>query len=222
MEETMKVAVALLTYNRLHLLLRTVASMDTHSGVPGGMSASRVVVDGGSQDPRQRAWVAAQPHHYQYPERVSVGASMGKAIELALVTFQPDIVVFSADDYYYRADWLDTLRRFWQAAPVDIALASLNWEPSYAWNAVEADQIIGGVRTLIRASIPGSSWSFRAEDWRMIGPIANKTGGEDLEICGRLRANGFRLAALDLTDHIGERESAWGNQSWTVAKPLEV
>jgi hypothetical protein len=54
----------------------------------------------------------------------------------------------------------------------------------------------------------------------MIGPIADKTGGEDHEVNQKLRANGFRLAALDLTDHIGERESAWGNQSWTVAKPL--
>lgn len=213
----MNLAVAVLTYNRLHLLRRTLASMDGGAVHP----FDRVVVDGGSQDPRQRAFVAEQAHFYQFPEKVTVGASMNKAIELAL-GFGPEIVVFSADDYFYKVGWQSVLMRFWWAAPADIALATLNWEPSYAWNAVEADQMIGGVRALIRASAPGSSWSFRAADWRTIGPVADRTGGEDLEVCARLRANGYRLAALDLTEHIGERESAWGNQSWTVAQPLEL
>ena len=218
MEATiMKLAVAVLTYNRLPMLQRTLASMDAGAVHP----FDRVVVDGGSADPAQRAFVAEQPHFYQFPERVTVGASMNKAIELALA-FGPEIVVFSADDYFYKVGWQSVLARFWRAAPADIALATLNWEPTYPWNTVEADEIIGGVRTLIRASVPGSSWSFRAADWPMIGPIADKTGGEDHEVNQKLRAAGRRLAALNLTEHIGERESAWGNQSWTIAKPLVV
>jgi len=45
--------------------------------------------------------------------------------------------------------------------------------------------------------------------------------GEDAEILERLQAQGFKLGALDLAVHIGERQSAWGNQSWTIARPLD-
>jgi hypothetical protein len=59
--------------------------------------------------------------------------------------------------------------------------------------------------------------------WRQIvGPLADQTGGEDLAVCRDLQARGYKLAALDLTDHIGERESAWGNRSWERAQPLRV
>lgn len=214
MGEIMTVAVGVLTFNRFQLLRRTLESIE-YAGYPFDLE----LVDGGSADPAQRAFVSGCGGVcLSIP---TVGESMNVVIGRCL-EHSPDVVVFSADDYEYRPGWLRRLMAFWSAAPADVALASLNWEPSYAWNTVEVDQIIGGERALIRATVPGSSWSFRADDWRMIGPIANKTGGEDLEVCARLRANGFRLAALDLTDHTGERESAWGNQSWTVAKPLEV
>ena len=72
-------------------------------------------------------------------------------------------------------------------------------------------------------SLPGSSWSFPARHWRQIvGPLEDRTGGEDLAVCQGLLATGYRLAALDLTEHIGERESAWGNRSWERAQPLRV
>jgi len=129
--------------------------------------------------------------------------------------------VFSADDYKYKPGWAARLLAFWQAAPSWVGLASLNWEPVYPWNAVLDDLTIGGERTLLRATVPGSSWSFRASAWRNIfGPLADQTGGEDLTVCRDLQAKGYKLAALDLTEHIGERESAWGNQSWQRAEPL--
>lgn len=212
----MKVAVAVLTFNRLGLLRRTLASLDAGAE---GMAFDQVVVDGGSSDQDQRDYVSTLPHYYQFANQVTVGASMSKAIELAL-RFGPDIVVFTADDYDFRSDWLSRLVSFWQAAPAEVALCCLNWEPSYPWNAVEQDLVIGGQRALIRASVPGSSWSFRAADWPAIGPIADKTGGEDHEVNQRLRAAGRWLAALDLTLHTGERVSAWGNQSWKIARPL--
>jgi len=55
----------------------------------------------------------------------------------------------------------------------------------------------------------------------MIGPISEKTGGEDLEICARLRASGGLLCALDLAEHIGEKRSSWGNRSYLFAQPLD-
>jgi hypothetical protein len=81
---------------------------------------------------------------------------------------------------------------------------------------------VGGQQVLIRKTLPGSSWSFRAGDWHMIGPIEATTGGEDMKVARKLHEHGRRLAALDLTIHTGEMESAWGNQSWRQAEPLEI
>ena len=110
---------------------------------------------------------------------------------------------------------------FWQAAPAWIGLASLNWEPVYPWNTVLEDTRIGGERALIRATVPGSSWSFPRKHWRaLFGPVEDRTGGEDLTVCRDLQARGYKLAAIDLTDHIGELHSAWGYRSYERAEPL--
>lgn len=217
--EVISVCTAVLTFNRIHLLRRTLASMDAAPGFP----FQRAVVDGGSSDEQQRTFVAAhQPYAYVYDQKVSVGRSMNTAIDMAVAT-GANLIVFSADDYEYRPNWLARLVRFWQAAPKDIGIATLNWEPAYSWNTVEDDVVIGLERTLIRATVPGSSWSFRADSWRsLFGPIQDRTGGEDMSVCTALRAAGYRLAALDLTDHIGEKESAWGNRSWERAEPLRL
>ena len=212
------VCVAVLTFNRFHLLRQTLASMDAAPGY----AFRRVLVDGGSSDDQQRAWVAHQPDSYVFEGKVSVGHSMNTAIDLAVGT-GAGLIVFSADDYEYRPGWLARLVNFWQAAPADVGLAALNWEPDYPWNTVLEEVVIGGERTLMRATLPGSSWSFPVPYWRQIvGPLEDRTGGEDLAVCRSLLAGGYRLAALDLTEHIGERESAWGNKSWERAQPLRV
>lgn len=212
------ICVAVLTFNRFHLLRETLASMDADPGYP----FRRVLVDGGSSDDQQRAWVAHQADSFVFENKVSVGHSMNTAIDLAVGT-GADVIVFSADDYRYRPGWAARLVAFWQAAPSWVGLASLNWEPVYPWNTVLEDTRIGGERALIRATVPGSSWSFPGKHWRsLFGPVEDRTGGEDLTVCRDLQARGYKLAALDLTEHIGERESAWGNRSWERAEPLKL
>ncbi len=214
MGQPVTVAVGVLTFNRFDLLKRTIESLERTE-----QAFWRVLVDGGSSDPAQRRYV--EEHHGECLQIPTVGESMNIVIERCLRR-KPNIVVFSADDYEYKPGWLARLLAFWYAAPLEIVLASLNWEPDYPWNVVEDVYRIGGEMALLRTTIPGSSWSFRARDWPLIGPITAKTGGEDLEVCQRLRANGYQLAALNLTEHIGEQHSAWGNRSWTIAKPLRI
>jgi glycosyltransferase involved in cell wall biosynthesis len=213
----MKVIVAVMTFNRLHLLKRTLASMDADPGHP----FERIVVDGGSADIEQRWFVAQQQRFYQFPVPVTVGASMNYGINAALDA-GADLIVCTADDYDFVPGWLARLAAYWQVAPPEVAIASLNWEPMYPWNTITERQNVGGERVLIRATVPGSSWSFRRDDWPAIGPVADQTGGEDLAVCHKMHEHGRLLAALNLTAHTGERESAWGNQSWQWAKPLEA
>jgi hypothetical protein len=148
-----------------------------------------------------------------------VGHGMNLAITAALA-YDPDIVLFTADDYEYKPDWQERLLAFWSEAPEDVKLVTCNLEPEYTWNTVLGTVDAGGQRALVRASVPGSNWSFRARDWPLIGPVREITGGEDLEVCAWLQRDGYRLCALDLTEHIGEQQSAWGNQSWRIARPL--
>ena len=212
----MRVTVAVLAFNRLHLLKRTLASMDADPGAP----FARVLVDGGSHDVELRAFVAERGGLLLGPPSATVAHNTNVAIGLALET-DPDLVVFSADDMEYKPRWLERLLSFWRAVPDSIPLASLNWEPLYPWNVVQKNVMIGGERTLIRPGIPGSSLSFRAEDWAFIGPMRGREPGtEDKDLCKRMAAMGYKLAALDLADHIGERESTWGNMAWTHAQPL--
>lgn len=218
-------AVALLTFNRFHLCKETYDSI-----VPWlPKVSSMVVVDGGSSLEEQRMWVLNRPNGVLLDTVGTVGKAQTIAIDLAIDAFKmehgghlPDVVVFSADDYVYHQNWVSRLMQFWVAASPQVGLATLNWEPQYPWNTVLRAATVGHQQALFRASVPGSSWSFRGTSWRtLFGPLEDKTGGEDLTVCNQLMAAGFELAALDLSIHAGERESAWGNQSWKRAVPLE-
>jgi glycosyltransferase involved in cell wall biosynthesis len=207
------VAVALLTYNRRVLFERTLASIGL-----GGYPHTLHIVDNGSTD-GTAARVADLGGHVNTGSNHTVGHGMNRAIGLALAE-QPDLVVFTADDYEYGAGWLLRLVNFWRAAPPTVGLVCGNWEPEYSWNTVEGVLHLGGEQALVRATLPGSNWSFRAADWPLIGPLAETTGGEDLAVCQRLRGMGRLLVALDLCAHIGEQQSAWGNESYKQARPL--
>ena len=145
---------------------------------------------------------------------------MELAISAAL-SHDPDIVVFSADDLAYHAGWMDALAAFWDAAPDDIVLATLFLEGQFGWNTVTDALAIGPERVLIRESIPGASLSFRARDRSKILPLERIMPGEDLALCRKLRAQSYRLAALDLAEHAGREVSAWQNMSWTYEQPLD-
>ena len=206
----MKVSICILTYNRFDLLLRT---LDSLSGIP------LTLVDNGSTDGTAefvRRWGGI----CNTDGNRTAGHGMNIAIGAAL-KHDPDIVLFSADDYEYKPGWYDKFVSFWTYAPDEIALASCHLEDCWSWNEIDGMGHSDGVPFVTRASVPGSNWSFRAKDAGLILPIAETTGGEDLAVCRRLRENGHKMAALDLVTHIGEQQSAWGNESWRYAKPID-
>ena len=218
--QPLKVAVALLTYNRPIYLDRTLMSLFGAEG-----EYSLFVFDNGSTDDTRRILTewnelgAFTGMQFNDTQIHTAGFGMNRAIEMAL-TVEPDIILFSADDYRYKPYWFSHFVEFWQHAPEDVKLASLNIEPVYPWNEITAKVEYGGQRAILRTTVGGSNWSFRASDVDLIYPIREITGGEDLEICRRLTGNGHKIAALNLTDHIWEKNSCWGNRSWEYAQPL--
>jgi glycosyltransferase involved in cell wall biosynthesis len=211
--QPLTVAIAMLTYNRQRMMRATLASLD-HAGGSFWFD----IVDNGSTDGSADT-VLDMDGYCNATDNHTTGFGMNLAIGLALAR-NPDIVLFTADDYAYQPEFLQRLVSFWNAASDQIVLASCHMENVWSWNTIRGKAIVGGVPCLIRDSLPGSNWSFRARDWGLIGPISEQTGGEDLAICKRLTGQGKLLAALNLVDHIGEETSAWGNQSWRYAKPL--
>lgn len=137
---------------------------------------------------------------------------MQRCIELAL-SHEPDIVVFSADDITYHPGWHERLIDFWQHAPDDIKLVSLFIEEGWPWNTVREARDVGSERVLIRDSCPGASWSFRASDAHLVLPIPQQSPGEDHLVNQRIKDAGYVLGQLDLAEHSGARQSAWGNKS---------
>lgn len=212
----LRLAIALLTWNRKALFECTYNSLRR----PAIWPFTWHIVDQGSTDGTAEL-VKTYGGLINQDGNRTIGHGMNLVIGAALQT-KPDIVLFTADDYEYKTRALNRLMAFWQNAPTDVAIVSCNLEPDYPWNQPQGVIEAGGQRALIRATVPGSNWSFRATDWPIIGPIREATGdGEDLEVCHRLTAAGYKLCALDLCNHIGEHLSTWGNRSWQNALPLD-
>lgn len=213
----MRIAAAMLTWN-MHATGRADMFATTYDSlVAGGPDAFTLVTNGstdGTQDDVRRLGGIVDDTRSEIWYGVSV------ALHWALRQ-GCEIVLFSADDIRYLPDWRERLLSFWSDAPESLKLASLFLEPEWDWNRPYAAADIGGERVLLRESAPGASWTFRARDWRHIGPVPMRSPGEDLLVCQRLRAAGCDIAQLELAEHIGEAASAWGNQSHLSARPLD-
>lgn len=214
----MSIAVAIQTYNmhktgRAEMFERTYDSLAL--GKPDALNVvTNGSTDGTSDDVRRLGGLV-----WDKPSAMWFG--MSQAINWALKQ-GCEYVLFSADDIEYAPGWKERLLAFWESAPGSVMLASTFWEPSWPWNAVYHADEIAGERVLFRESIPGCCWSFRARDWRNIGPIPTQSPGEDLAICQRLRRGGYDLAQLEISEHLGFEVSAWGNQSHLSAQPLDL
>lgn len=152
----------------------------------------------------------------------TVGHGMQKAIELAIHDFHPDVVVLSNDDVEWQPDAFERIAAFWRDAPERIIICGGYIEPEYPWSKVLARRTIGGQPTLIRATVPGHSWTFRARDWPTIGPVPQEQLEVcDLPVCKRLRVAGRQLAQIDVCTHIGGDLSVWGNaaHNWDYPTP---
>lgn len=211
--DSQRLAVAVLTYNRKDMLVKTLTSLYSDE------AAEIFVFDNGSLDGSAEL-VKSIDGKVNTGANHTTGHGMNRVIDMALEV-NPDIILFSADDFVYCEGYAAKILEFWKHAPEDIKLASCYLEPVWPWNEVLETGDAGSAHYAIRTTIPGSNWMFRVKDKDLILPISEKTGGEDIEICHRLTSQGYRLAALDLVDHIGERDSAWGNQSWKYAVEID-
>lgn len=129
-----------------------------------------------------------------------------------------DILFVTADDILYKPGIASALENWWLSAPHDIAITSWIMEPEYTWNFFRAYKEYAGIRGLSRASVPGCSWSFRREDWQT---ITKRPLFEDIGTCNDFISRRRHVVQIDWGDHVGEKQSAWGNESWKRAIPFD-
>lgn len=214
----MKIGVGVLTWNhratgREQMFYDTLLSLTN-----GGLPVDVVVVTNGSTDGTQDTVRRLGGIVDDTDSRIWYG--MQRAIE-TVIERGADVVLFTADDIVYADGWATRLAAFWQDAPDEVKLCSLILEPMYPWNTIRGTLDAGGLRAILRDSVGGCSWSFRASDWPTIGPLPQVMPGEDLAVCQKLISQGYYLAAVELGEHVGETQSAWGNQSHLYAQPLD-
>lgn len=135
-----------------------------------------------------------------------------ESFELCL-RYGVDLVVLSDDDVEWQSDAEERLRDFWggDGLPSDLALLGGLWEPEWAWNKPLGVVESGGLRALVRESVPAAAWSFLWNRRDRIFPLDEVPSGEDVSACERARARGFRVAAMDLARHLGRGYSTVGN-----------
>ena len=214
----MKIGVGVLTWNHRKTGREQMFYDALLSLTNGGQAVDVVVVTNGStdgtQDTVRRLGGIVDDANGQ------IWYGMTRAIE-AVIARGADIVLFTADDITYRPGWADKLAAFWADAPDEVKLCSLILEPDYPWNTIRGTLDAGDLRAILRDSIGGCSWSFRAADWPIIGPLPQVMPGEDIAVCQKLVGQGYYLAQVELADHVGEKVSAWLNESWKIARPVD-
>lgn len=204
------IAATILTHNlyaneRVDLFERTYASL----AVEG---VTVIPVDNGSTDTTAE-WMAQLGGYCYRGSNTTCARGTNISARVALGT-GADICVLSDDDMEWSEDWTEWLQDFWKGAPDDVILAGCHLEPEFSWNAITDRVSWRGVRALIRESTGAASWSFRARDWPLIGPIPDRIQGYgDVPACERIRARGYRIAQLDLATHLGQGRSSWGNRT---------
>lgn len=204
----MRVVACVLTFNptrhdRLALLRETVTSLSEADEVR--------VVDNGSTDGTDFTGLPVKHRNTSGLTTSGMGTNLCARVCLGA---DADLCVLSDDDMWWRPGWRSKLEAWWNDVPADVALTGCHLEADYPWNTRTGQIDCGGVTGLLRASTGAASWTFRAADWPIIGPIPQQVQGfGDVPACDRLHERGYRIAQIDLAEHRGDT-STWGNQTY--------
>ena len=208
----MRVAIAVLAYNRPGLLKRTLDS------IPKGDHAYQLVIlDNGSTN-ESADIVAERGGLRNHGENHNIGFGFRMATHMAL-SWQPDLIVFSGDDYEYRNGWLRDLVQFWTHAPDDISIVGMCIEQIYLHNKIIGKVSCGGINGIQRAVTPGASWSFRASDaLDILRTVPHDSHKYDRRVCLETKK---RIIELPLSTHIGLGHRIWTNEVQQIGKKVD-
>jgi glycosyltransferase involved in cell wall biosynthesis len=213
----MKVAVGVLCHNQLENK-RTGLFDDCLASIRKNSPDVLVVADNGSTDGTAERLAELPefvgfPRIPGFPPGNTCGYGMNKLA--VLLADKADIIVLSNDDIVWQPDAFTRLKEVWEAAASELTIVSGLVEPTYQvpgkppWNDPIA--VVDGV--LLRRSVPGGAWSYRAADTDKIFPVSTFPGVDDVPACHKLIGEGLQVGCVDLAEHAGAEQSTWGNGS---------
>jgi len=215
----MKIVAAMMIHNgvendRMGMALACAESLDSEAD-------ELLVVDNGSTD-GTTDWVRQIGGLCYEPTDGVRTCGRGMNIAITAAANRGDVVVFSNEDMFWRPGWRAVIEEFWTYAPDDVAILCGDQEPNFPWSQPVGVIEAGGVRALQRPTVPGRAWTLLSEKWKSgVGPVPELHGWDDVPTCYRLGDFGYRLAAVDCCDHVGEDTSTWGNNSLSQARPFD-
>ncbi len=217
MGRTAKLVVCVVTHNvfatlRSDLLIKTVKSIEA-----GFEGCDKILLDNGSSDGTDefcleshdisREW---QVVAYKPKDGITTPGRGHNELIKHVLARKPGVVVFSDDDMRWKPWAAKTISDFWQSKPSDPVILCGLLEPEWDWNTPRETITRGGVKALVRDSCPGAAWSFLADSHVM--PVDDGFG-YDHKKCIELRECGFRVAQIDLCEHLGWEMSTHGNNA---------
>lgn len=214
-------------FGRMDLLKQTIASARI-----AFTDASVSIVDNGSDDGTDK-WVVSQVggvDRFRKPPREDTSPGHGTSLtarwmmlKIVVNRFElhETVVVLSDDDMLWRPEAGAQLAAFWAEAPADLGILCAYLEPEWYWNTPRRVIEAGGVRVLVRDTVPAAAWTFRADRWPVIEPLLEDGWQFDTHVCDKLAAKGYCVAEVDLATHEGWEKSTHENRSIDYARPLD-
>ena len=215
----MKIAVGILTHNVMSTLRQGLLESTLSSVENAFPSADRVLMDNNSTDGSTEHVMSLGGFGFRQDNGKPGTGRLGMMPHL--LKFDPDIIVFSDDDMLWKSGTENKLLDLWSQAPPDLAIVSGLLEPVWHWNTPRETLTLAHTNVLVRDSCPGAAWTFRAPDWGIIKKHMVKDFGYDHKACVALGKEGYRVAQIDLADHIGWGYSTHGNEADKTGRPLD-
>ncbi len=214
----MKIAVGILTHNVMSTLRQGLLERTLISVKKAFPSADVLLLDNNSTDgSKEHVLELGGVHYYEGNGKPGTG-------RLGMIPMMPndaDVIVFSDDDMEWKEGAESKLLNLWSQAPTDLAIVSGLLEPVWHWNTPRETLTLAHTNVLVRDSCPGAAWTFRAPDWGIIKKHMVKDFGYDHKACVALLKDGYRVAQIDLADHIGWGFSTHGNEANKSGRPLD-
>lgn len=145
--------------------------------------------------------------------------SFYRGAQYAIDLYDPEALLFTADDYEYKPTWYENLSKVLGASASGLSHISMEKEPRFPWANILKCQKVDGVQYFQRETVPSANMAMTISSWYRLKCVYKsckdfKTG--DHRINGWCTEKGLEIGCIDEAEHIGALQSSVGNPSFQI------